>query len=287
MMAESHPNFIPKETKQSNTDVQTSSVSPKEHSPRSNCANLEAETTEIEKLLHDWCPQCSQEITDDVLNHVVDIPPNEGVTESWHKQSIVILCMSAGGLITLFLNYLDELTPIFASAQPLAGGLGMPAHEFAWSLTFGGLVIMVYSLFFYPRDQKRWGYMKCCKIGLLLAAASTLILPFAHTFVQRQWATQACLFVGIGLTAIFKLMALASSSIIINTIAPMEQIGSVNGAAQTVQGLARSVGPFLAGIVWGSCADSGIYGKQYLPFLGSVIGLIATFILYMYIQLPA
>ncbi len=185
------------------------------------------------------------------------------------------------------MNYLDELTPIYASAQPSAGGLGMPAHEFAWPLTFGGLILMLYSLLFYPRDQKRWGYMTCCKIGLLLSVPSLLILPFAHTFVRTQWATQACLFVGIGLCTICKLMALASAAIIINTVAPMEQIGFVNGAAQTLQGLARSIGPFLAGVVWGLCADSGIPGKQYLPFVGSMLGFVATAILYTYIVLPS
>jgi len=35
------------------------------------------------------------------------------------------------------------------------------------------------------------------------------------------------------------------------------------------------------------CADSGIPGKQYIPFLGSIVGVVATDILYMYIVLPS
>ena len=86
--------------------------------------------------------------------------------------------------------------------------------------------------------------------------------------------------------SIAKIMALASSTIIINTVAPMKQIGSVNGASQTVNALARAVGPFTAGILWGLCADSGIFGKEYIPFVASIVGLVATDVLYMYIRLP-
>ena len=95
------------------------------------------------------------------------------------------------------------------------------------------------------------------------------------------------MFVGIAVRSIAKIMALSSSTIIINTVAPMKQIGSVNGASQTLNALARAIGPFIAGIVWGLCADSGVPGKQYIPFLGSIVGVVATDILYMYIVLPS
>ena len=114
-----------------------------------------------------------------------------------------------------------------------------------------------------------------------------LLLPLAHKFVGSKLATQTCLFVAIGLgQGVFKLMALASASVIINTVAPMEQIGSVTGAAQTLQGLARSAGPFLAGTVWGVCADSDGSSKQFMPFVGSIVGCITTAVVYIYIKLP-
>lgn len=269
-------------------------ISPSELSPRnSSTTNLDTVSegsegnSETEKLLPDRDQRSSQDSTEGCQDHVVDIDLTEDAAAPWYKQSIVTICLAGGGLITLFMNYLDELAPIFASAKPSAGGLGMPEHDFAWPLTFGGLVLMLYSLLLYPKNQKRWGHRKCCKIGLLLSIPASLLLPFAHTFVQTQWATQACMFVGIGVRSIAKIMALSSSTIIINTVAPMKQIGSVNGASQTLNALARAVGPFVAGIVWGLCADSGIPGKQYVPFLGSIVGVVATDILYMYIRLPS
>ena len=293
-MSESHPKFTAKHVKQSSSDIESSAniMSPAEITAEANSSNphaVQEAMLEVERLLRDRddCCTCMSDNIDAASHDETIADPTQGVAKSWHQHRVVVVCMAAGGLVTLFMNYLDELTPIYASAQPSAGGLGMPAHQFAWPLTFGGLVLMVYSLFFYPRDQKRWGCLKCCKIGLWLSVPSLLILPFAHTFVQTQWAMQAWLFLGIGLCTICKLMALASAAIIINTVAPVDQIGSVNGAAQTLQGLARSLGPFFAGIIWGSSADTGIPGKQYLPFLVSIVGVITTAVTYMYVVLPA
>ncbi|DBA77754.1 TPA: hypothetical protein ACH3X2_008445 [Trebouxia sp. C0005] len=266
-------------------------ISPSDLSPRNSSTTVLDTVSEVapeaEHLLPDRDQRSSQDSTEYGQDHVVDIDLAEEAAKPWYKQSIVTVCLAGGGLITLFMNYLDELAPIFASAKPAAGGLGMPEHQFAWPLTFGGLVLMLYSLLLYPRNQKRWGYRKCCKMGLLLSIPSSLVLPFAHTFVQIPWATQACMFVGIAVRSIAKIMALSSSTIIINTVAPMKQIGSVNGASQTLNALARAIGPFIAGIVWGLCADSGVPGKQYIPFLGSIVGVVATDILYMYIVLPS
>ena len=270
------------------TPSPTIQISPEDLSPQHSSTNLDTVSeadSATEKLLPDTGQRSTQDSSDG--DHVVDIHQLEDPAKPWYKQSIVTVCLAGGGLITLFMNYLDELAPIFASAKPSAGGLGMPEHQFAWPLTFGGLVLMLYSLLLYPRNQKRWGHRKCCKMGLLLTIPSSLILPFAHTFVQMQWATQACMFVGIGVRSIAKIMALSSSTIIINTVAPMKQIGSVNGASQTLNALARAIGPFIAGIVWGLCADSAIPGKQYVPFLGSIVGVVATDVLYMYIVLPS
>lgn len=64
----------------------------------------------------------------------------------WYKQGTVVLCLLGCGLITLCVNYLDELAPIFASAQPSAGGLAMSTSDFAWPLAFGGLTLMLFSI---------------------------------------------------------------------------------------------------------------------------------------------
>ena len=223
-------------------------------------------------------------------NHMTGAPagpdPEQDDDRPWYKQGTVVVCLAGGGLITICVNYLDELAPIFASAKPMEGGLGMTASAFAWPLAFGGLMLMLFSIFVYPEVQKKWGRVNCCKAGLLTSTCAALIFPTAHFFASYVWVAQAFMFAAVGIRSIAKIMSLSSSTIIVNTVAPIKQIGSVNGAGQTLNALARSIGPLVAGIAWGECAGSNIAGKQYLPFLGSVAALLTTLFLYMRIQIP-
>ena len=194
----------------------------------------------------------------------------------WYRQPIVVLCMLGGGSITLCVNYLDELAPIFASARPEEGGVNMSTSSFALPLAFGGTTLMLFSILVYPAVQKRWGRLNCCRAGLVSSACAAAILPNAHAFVNSPWLAQSFMYAAIGIRSIAKIMALSSSTIIVNSVAPLSQIGAVNGAGQTRNALARSVGPITAGVVWGKCAASNIPGKQHLPFLASLGALLCV-----------
>ncbi len=203
----------------------------------------------------------------------------------WYKQGKVVVCLTGCALITLCKNYLDELAPIFASANPREGGLAMSTSEFAWPLSFAGLTLMLFSVFVYPKVQKQYGLLNCCRAGLLISMSTTFVIPTAYLFVSHAWVVQAFMFLALGMRSISKIMSLSSSTIIVNCVAPMKQIGSVNGAGQTVNALARSVGPLVAGVLWGQFAGSDIAGKQYLPFLIGAVALLIPLSLYMRIDL--
>ena len=203
----------------------------------------------------------------------------------WYKQGKVVVCLTGCALITLCKNYLDELAPIFASANPREGGLAMSTSEFAWPLSFGGLTLMLFSVFVYPTVQNKYGLLNCCRAGLLVSMSTTFVIPTAYLFVSHAWVVQAFMFLALGMRSISKIMSLSSSTIIVNCVAPMRQIGSVNGAGQTINALARSVGPLIAGVLWGQFAGSDIAGKQYLPFLIGTVAVLIPLFLYMRIGL--
>ena len=203
----------------------------------------------------------------------------------WYKQGKVVVCLTGCALITLCKNYLDELAPVFASAHPMEGGLAMSTSDFAWPLSFGGLTLMLFSVFLYPKVQKKYGLLYCCRAGLLISVSTTFLIPTAHLFVSHAWVVQTFMFLALGMRSISKIMSLSSSTIIVNSVAPMKQIGSVNGAGQTFNALARSVGPLLAGVLWGQFAGSNIAGKQYLPFLIGTVAVLIPLFLYMRIEL--
>ncbi len=161
----------------------------------------------------------------------------------------------------------------------------MSSSELAWPLSFGGLTLMLFSVFVYPKVQKKCGLLYCCRAGLLISVSTTFIIPTAHLFVSHAWVVQAFLFLSFGMRSISKIMSLSSSTIIVNCVAPMKQIGSVNGAGQTINALARSVGPLIAGVLWGEFAGSDIAGKQYLPFAIGTVALLIPHSLYSHIEL--
>lgn len=203
----------------------------------------------------------------------------------WYKHGQVVVCLTGCALITLCVNYLDELGPIFASANPREGGLALSTSELAWPLSFGGLTLMLFSVLVYPKVQKQYGLLNCCRAGLLISVSTTFIVPTAHLFVSHAWVVQAFLFLAFGMRSISKIMSLSSSTIVVNSVAPIKQIGSVNGAGQTFNALARSVGPLISGVLWGQFAGSDIAGKQYLPFFFGTVALLIPLFLYMHIEL--
>ena len=147
-------------------------------------------------------------------------------------------------------------------------------------------MLMLYSIFVYPNLQKKWGRTNCCQAGLLASACAALIFPTAHFVADCSWLAQVLMFIAVGIRSMAKVPSLSSSPIIVKTVAPSRQIGSVNGAGQTIGAFARSVGPLIAGLVWGACVDSDLAGKQFLPFIGSVVALCLTVSLYRRLQLP-
>ena len=226
------------------------------------------------------------DLEDHAFSHGVrDASAQQHHDKPWYKQGKVVVCLTGCALITLCKNYLDELGPIFASANPREGGLAMSTSEFAWPLSFAGLTLMLFSVFVYPKVQKQYGLLNCCRAGLLLSMSTTFVIPTAYLFVSHAWVVQAFMFLALGMRSISKIMSLSSSTIIVNCVAPMKQIGSINGAGQTINALARSVGPLIAGVLWGQFAGSDIAGKQYLPFLIGTVAVLIPLFLYMHIEL--
>lgn len=96
----------------------------------------------------------------------------------------------------------------------------MEAAKLALPLGFGGGVLMVFSMFLYPRVQKTLGPLKCCQIGLTVIIPSSLLVPIASLFVNTPWAKNAFLYCAIALRSVSKIMSQTSSMIIVNMCAP-------------------------------------------------------------------
>ena len=69
---------------------------------------------------------------------------------------------------------------------------------------------------------------------------------------KHTLALQAIIYVAIAITKLTTQTAFTSSMVIINSLAPRSQLGSVNGVRMTMAALGRSSGPILGGCFGGS-----------------------------------
>jgi hypothetical protein len=70
------------------------------------------------------------------------------------------------------------------------------------------------------------------------------------------------------------------------SVAPSGEMGTVNGAAQTLASFMRAIGPALGGLTWALCTRIKAPLHQALPFVVVSIGFLATRLLYSYVDLP-
>lgn len=72
-----------------------------------------------------------------------------------------------------------------------------------------------------------------------------------------------------------------SSMIMVNSAAPRNAMGAVNGFGQGMACFVRAAGPALGGLMWGLSTTVHFAGSQFLPFMCVAVGFLATQTLYM------
>ncbi|PSC76968.1 MFS general substrate transporter [Micractinium conductrix] len=178
------------------------------------------------------------------------------------------------GLIAFMFNLLDEVTPIWASADVSNGGLGFAPAELAPSLSFGGAVLVVWALHGFPWLSGRLGVLRVLRLGLWHTAPLALLTPCASLFHGARLPSQALMFAALGFKAVAGTNAFTGCLILVNEAAPVQSLGAVNGAGQSLASLVRAAGPALGGLTWGWSSQlaatpwwpSCWLPHQFLPF---------------------
>ena len=68
------------------------------------------------------------------------------------------------------------MVPIFASAPLVSGGLALSTTQLALPLALGGIAIILWSLFVYPRLRRVLGTKNTCRLGLLGSTVCVLLV---------------------------------------------------------------------------------------------------------------
>jgi len=227
------------------------------------------------------CEQGDDEFRE--ASHVISSRP-------WHRQRNVILSLAGYALIAFCYVLLDELIPIFASADTSIGGLGFPTSELALPLAFGGAVLFIWAIFGFPWLMDRLGVVRACRHGLMQTVPMALLVPAASLSVLPS---HAAMWVALGMKSIAGTNAFTSCIILVNTSAPKGSLGAVNGIGQTLASGVRALGPALGGLLWAwsiklfkALGLESAWGHQFIPFgIAALIGL-GTLEIYKRIELP-
>ena len=189
--------------------------------------------------------------------------PSSTTPPPWHTHRPALWALAGYGSTAFLFNLVDELLPLWASAPPSVGGLGLSPAALAAPLAVGGAALIAWSQLGYIHLQKAVGARRTAKLGLGWAAPLVALLPLPSALPAAVAVPTLALL--LAARSIVANNAFTSSMILVNTNAPPGRLGPVNGAGQTLASAARAVGPALGGVLWAGAAVTPLVG-QWLPF---------------------
>ena len=199
-----------------------------------------------------------------------------------------LLAMSVGTFNALWFLFLSA--PRFDPAHPnppdhgaqalpfhFTGGLGLPPPKIGLAMAILGVIGITLQIFLYPRVSGRLGTLRSFQSSVLLFPLVWLLVPYLAVGPSTSpppepasgpsvWISLACV---LAVQVLARTFALPATGILINNASPHPSIlGTMHGIAQSVSSAARTLGPMVAGWIFGIGLDLGMVG---LVFWGMAI----------------
>lgn len=220
----------------------------------------------------------------------------------------VILTFLAHGLLAMHVGTFNNLWFVFLSTprydahnehdstlpstyKPHApftftGGLALPPPSIGTALAILGVIGISLQLLLFPTLSFKLGTTRSFRLSLLLFPISYLLAPYLAVIPSSTAppapASGAWIWLGITLVLAVQVtartFALPSTAILVNNCCPHPSVlGSVHGIAQSVSSLTRTVGPVVAGWLYGVGLNRGVVGLAWwcmslVALVGAVAG---------------
>ncbi|KAF1823819.1 MFS general substrate transporter [Dissoconium aciculare CBS 342.82] len=152
------------------------------------------------------------------------------------------------------------------------GGLGLPPSSMGTALSILGVIGISLQLLVYPRLNFRFGTVKSYRAALILFPVAYVLTPYlamvpSDTPPQSQ---ASGLLIWIAITFVLSIQTLArtfalpATAILVNNCSPHPSVlGSIHGVGQSVSAGTRTVGPVVAGWLYGIGLDKGVVGTAW------------------------
>ena len=165
------------------------------------------------------------------------------------------------------------------------GGLALPPPSIGFALAILGVMGISLQLLLYPRLSFRLGTQASFRYALLLFPIAYTLAPYLAIIPSRNAAPEQAsgflVWAAITLVLVFQVLArtfaLPSTAILVNNSSPHPSVlGTVHGIAQSVSSATRTIGPVLAGWLYGVGLEKGIVGLAWWSMAGAaVVGAVA------------
>ncbi|KAK6433962.1 hypothetical protein LTR95_009851, partial [Oleoguttula sp. CCFEE 5521] len=166
------------------------------------------------------------------------------------------------------------------------GGLALPPRSIGTALAIMGFIGITMQLLLYPRVSFRLGTTTSLRYSFLLFPIAYFIVPFLavipSTLAAPGQASGALVWLCITLVLLVQVtartFALPSTTILVNNCCPHPSVlGTIHGIAQSVSSATRTVGPVLAGYIYGVGLNKGIVGMAWwgmciIAVMGAIAG---------------
>ncbi|EEU45758.1 uncharacterized protein NECHADRAFT_69777 [Fusarium vanettenii 77-13-4] len=152
----------------------------------------------------------------------------------------------------------NSLYPIFAATPPPAGRDLLPS-KIGVSLSVAGLASIIFQAFLFQPFKTRVGNLGTYQFALLGLGISMVLMPWVGYADDKPLfgvgSGKLWLYLELGVVLILKNLCavggLSSVMLLITNSAPSHaSLGSLNGLAQTLSALGRSIGPFVSGALF-------------------------------------
>ena len=199
-----------------------------------------------------------------------------------------LLVIGIGTFSSLWYIFLStpRSTEPFAPPFAFAGGLGLPPSQVGAAMAVLGAIGITLQLAVYPPVAAALGTLRSYRAALALFPAVFALTPYLAVLPSTTapplpasgpgvWLPLATL---LALYVLGRTFANPANVILINNCAPHPSVlSTIHGVAQSISGLARTVGPVAGGALFGAGQAAGVGGlAHWVLALVSVAGFAAS-----------
>jgi MFS family permease len=177
----------------------------------------------------------------------------------------VLIVISCYGLVGFIYTALNEVFSLWAMSYVRAGGLDMDTNEIGIVFAISGVFLLPVNMYLYPIVDDWLGSLTVHQVCGVASIPTFMAYPLVTYLMTLD--CRACMWAALMIVELSKtLCALAqftSIMILVNNSGPIDQIGSVNGIAQSAVALTRAIAPALCSALFSWSLTNGI---SVLPF---------------------